>query len=189
MKEEISKVVFLSGLKEVKKSDLNKIKEWKEDEYRKIVSDLKLILEGQKINQKDLRLGFIGLAKQNSGLLNLNKELSQQLETVVKELNVIKKERKEKAIRKEARANRKRLPKRQPITPEIYRLLIQAAESPSYSSIRLRIAFCLFSVTGIQIYELLPLKVHQFQTLLESYWIGIDRSKQRPTNYKAFLTR
>ena len=33
-----------------------------------------LILEGQKINQ---RLGFIGLAKQNSELIALNKELSQ----------------------------------------------------------------------------------------------------------------
>jgi hypothetical protein len=83
MKEEISKVVSLSGLKEVKKSDFNKIKEWKENEYRKIRSDLQLLLEGQKINQKDLRLGFIGLAKQNSELLDLNKELTQQLETTI----------------------------------------------------------------------------------------------------------
>lgn len=88
MTEEISKVVFLSGLKEVKKNDFNKMKEWKEDEYRKICSDLELILEGQKINQKDLRLGFIGLAKQNSELLELNKELSQQLERVVEELTM-----------------------------------------------------------------------------------------------------
>ena len=106
-----------------------------------------------------------------------------------KELNVLKKEREEKAARKEARANRKRLPKRQPITPEIYRLLIQAAESPSYTSVRLRIAFCLLTVTGIRINELLPLKVGQLQTLLESHWIGIDRSKRGPANYKAFLTR
>lgn len=92
MKEEISKIVFLSRLKELKKSDFNKMKEWKEEEYRKIRSDLGLILEGQKINQKDLRLGFIGLAKQNSELLDLNKKLTQQLETVVKELSVLKKE-------------------------------------------------------------------------------------------------
>jgi hypothetical protein len=51
----------------------------KEEEYRKIRSDLGLILEGQKINQKDLRLGFIGLATQNSELRELNKKLSQQL--------------------------------------------------------------------------------------------------------------
>lgn len=119
----------------------------------------------------------------------MNKKLSQQLERVEKELNVLKKEREEKVARKEARANRKRLPNRQPITLEIYQLLIQAAESPSYTSVRLRIAFCLLTVTGIRINELLSLKVGQLQTLLESHWIGIDRSKLGPANHKAFLTR
>ena len=47
----------------MEKTDFNRIKEWKENEYKKIRSDLELILESQKINQKDLRLGFIGLAK------------------------------------------------------------------------------------------------------------------------------
>ena len=131
------------SLYELKKEDFNKLKKWKEEEYSKIRSDLGLILEGQKLNQKDRRLGFIGLATQNTELLELNKKLSQQLERVEKELNVLKKEREEKTARKEACANRKRLPRRQPITPEIYRLLIQAAESPSYTSVRLRIAFCL----------------------------------------------
>ena len=186
MKEEINPVISLS---ELKKEDFNKLKKWKQEEYSEIRFDLGLILEGQKINQKDLRLGFIGLATQNSELLALNKKLSQQLERVEKEFSVLKKEREEKAARKEARANRKRLPKRQPVTPEIYRLLIQAAESPSYTSVRLRIAFCLLTVTGIRINELLPLKVHQLQTLLEFYWIGIDRSKRGPANHKAFLTR
>ena len=186
MKEEVSKVVSLS---ELKKEDLNKLKKWKKEEYNKIRSDLRLILEGQKINQKDMRLGFIGLGIQNNELLESNKKLNQQLEKVVKELNVLKKERDEREARKEARANRKRLPKRQAITPEIYRLLIKAAESPSYTSVRSRIAFCLLTVTGIRINELLPLKVVQLQTLLESHWIGIDRSKRGPANHKAFLTR
>lgn len=186
MSEKISKVVSLSGLK---KNDFNKLKKWKEEEYIKIRSDLALLLEGQKINHKDLRLGFIGLATQNSELLDLNKKLKEQLERVEKEFSVLKKEREEKAARKEARANRKRLPKRQPVTPEIYRLLIQAAENPSYTSVRLRIAFCLLTVTGIRINELLPLKIGQIQTLLESHWIGIDRSKRGPANHKAFLTR
>jgi hypothetical protein len=44
------------------------------------------------MSHKDLRLGFIGLAKQNNELLDFNKELSQQLEIVVSELNVLKKE-------------------------------------------------------------------------------------------------
>lgn len=33
------------------------------------------------------------------------------------------------------------------------------------------------------------MKVYQLQTLLESYSIGIDRSKRGPTNHKAFLIR
>ena len=174
-------------LEQVKNNNSNKITEWKEDEYEKIHSDLNFLLEGQRINQKDLRLGFIGLAKQNNELIDLNKKQNQKLEIALEELNILKKERKEKAIRKEARANRKRLPKRQPMLPKIYRLLIQATESPSYTSVRLRIAFCLLTVTGIRINELLPLKVYQLQTLLEYHWIGIDRSKRGPANHKAFL--
>lgn len=126
MSEKISKVVSLSGLK---KNDLNKLKKWKGEEYNKIRCDLGLILEGQKMTQKDLRLGFIGLATQTSELLELNKKLNDQLETVVKELDELKKEREEKVSRKEARANRKRLPKRDPVTPEIYQALINATEA------------------------------------------------------------
>lgn len=121
--------------------------------------------------------------------MDLNKELNQQLDIVVSELNIIKKEREEKAAKKEARASRKRLPKRDPITPDIYRELIKAVESPAYSSVRLRIAFCLLTVTGIRINELLSLKVHQLETLLNCHWIAIDRSKRGPANHKAFLTR
>ena len=95
-----TKIISLS---ELKKEDFKKLKKWKEEEYSKIRSDLGLILEGQKINQKDLRLGFIGLATQNSELLELNKKLSQQLERVEKELNVLKKEREEKAPQNQSR--------------------------------------------------------------------------------------
>ena len=58
MKEEINPVISLS---ELKKEDFNKLKKWKEEEYSKIRSDLGLILEGQKLNQKGLRLDFIKL--------------------------------------------------------------------------------------------------------------------------------
>jgi len=71
--------------------------------------------------------------------------------------------------RKKARANRKHLPKRDPVTREIYDLLIQAPGSPAYTSVKLRIAFCLITVTGIRINELLPLKVVQLQTLFEEH--------------------
>ena len=109
--------------------NLNKLQKAKEEEYQKIRYDLELILEGQKINQKDLRLGFIGLAAQNSELLESNKKLNYQLERVVKELDELKKERDEKMNRKEARINRKRLPKRDPVSLEIYQTLIHATET------------------------------------------------------------
>jgi len=44
---------------------------------------------------------------------------------------------------------------------------MEAAGSPSYTSVRLRIAFCLLTLTGIRINKLLPLKVGQLQTLLD----------------------
>ena len=136
-----------------------------------------------------MQRGFIGLALRNQELVELNKELTQQLDIVVTELNQIKQERQEKEIRKQARANRKRLPKREPMTAEIYKKLLQAAEGPAYTDVRLRIAICLLTITGIRINELLPLKVYQLQTLVEEGWIAIDRSKPEPANHKAFLTK
>ena len=161
----------------------------KEEDYKEINFGIQLLLENQEMIEKDIRLGFIGLATQNHKLIKLNESLSRKLERVENELNMLKQEREEKASRKEARTNRKRLPKRDPVTREIYNLLIQAVVSPNYTSVRLRITFCLLAVTGIRINELLPLKVGQLQTLLEAHWIAIDRSKRGPANHKAFLTR
>ena len=155
---------------------------------KKIESQLDLVLKGQEVNQQELRLGFIGLAKQNNELLDLNRELNQQLEIVVSELNVIKNEREEKATRREKWSKRKRLPKRDPINSEIYNLLMKESEGPSYIATRTRIAICILTVTGIRIGELLPLKVGQLETLLKEGWISIDRLKRGPANHKAFLT-
>ena len=144
--------------------------------YKKIESQLDLLLKGQEVNQHELRLGFIGLAKQNSELLDLNKKLNQQLDGVLEELNIIKQEREEKVARRKKRANRKRLPKRDPINSEIYNLLIKESEGPTYIATRTRIAICLLTVTGIQIGELLSLKVGQLETLIKEGWISIDVS-------------
>ena len=161
-----------------------------------VESKLNILVKRQTNNSKqlqairnDLQRGFIGLALRNQELVELNKELTQQLGIVVAELNQIKKERQEKEIRKQARANRKRLPKRDPMTREIYNELIKAAEGPTYINLRTRIAFCILAVTGIRINELLPLKVKQLQTLVQESWIEIDRSKRGPSNHKAFLTK
>jgi integrase len=161
-----------------------------------VESKLNILVKRQTNNSKqlqairnDLQRGFIGLALRNQELVELNKELTQQLGIVVAELNQIKKERQEKEIRKQARASRKRLPKRDPMTAQIYTKLIQTAEGPAYTDVRLRIAICLLTITGIRINELLPLKVYQLQTLVEEGWIAIDRSKRGPANHKAFLTK
>lgn len=96
--------------------------------------------------------------------------------------------------RKEARANRKRLPKRDPITSEIYQALINATEVAvtrynGYTAARLRVALCLLAITGIRVNELLPLKVSQLKTLLAENWIKIDRSKRGPLSHKAYLSK
>jgi integrase len=161
-----------------------------------VESKLYTFVEAQTNNSKelkairdDLQKGFIGLAVRNEELLKLNNKLNQQLEILVDELNAVKEERQEKVARKEARANRKRLPKRDPMTREIYQELIKVAEGPTYTNLRTRIAICILAVTGIRINELLPLKVNQLETLFKENWIGIDRSKRGPSNHKAFLTK
>ena len=116
----------------------NKIQKIKKENNKlvskKLEDQLDLLLHGQKINREELRVGFRQLADQNrflslqnQQLLDLNQELKQQLETLVEELNRFKRERQEKAARKEARANRKRIPKRDPMTAEIYKELIKEA--------------------------------------------------------------
>ncbi len=169
---------------------LNKFeKENKQLTYKNIESQLDILVKGQEINREELQLGFIGLFQKNQELVELSEKLNQQLEIVVAELNQIKRERAEKEIHKQARANRKRLPKRDPMTAEIYKELIKEAEGPTYIHIRTRIALCILAVTGIRINELLPLKVNQLKTLVEENWIAIDRSKRGPSNHKAFLTK
>ena len=161
-----------------------------------VESKLDLLVKGQESNSNklegignDLRKGFIGLALRNEDLLKSNDQLKQQLDEVLKELSTIKQEREEKAARKEAWTNRKRLPKRDPMTREIYKELIKAAEGPTYINLRTRMALCILAVTGIRINELLPLKVSQLETLFKENWIAIDRSKRGPSSHKAFLTK
>jgi integrase len=164
--------------------------------YETLKDELSQILENQRISKKKqdqiletTQRGFIGIALRNEELLKSNDQLKQQLDEVLKELSTIKQEREEKAARKEAWTNRKRLPKRDPMTAEIYTELMRAAEGPTYIQLRTRIALCILAVTGIRINELLPLKVSQLETLFKENWIAIDRSKRGPSNHKAFLTK
>ena len=121
------------------KNQIQKINKENNQLFLKVDSKLELLVKGQKSNSNklkdignDLRKGFIGLALRNEELLKSNDQLKQQLDEVLNELNIIKQEREEKAARKEAWTNRKRLPKRDPMTAEIYTELMRAAEGPTY---------------------------------------------------------
>ena len=164
--------------------------------YEILKDELSQILENQRISKKKqdqiletTQRGFIGIALRNEELLKSNDQLKQQLDNVIKELNTIKQEREQKAARKKSWTNRKLLPKRDPMTAEIYTELMRATEGPTYIKLRTRIALCILTVTGIRINELLPLKVSQLETLFKENWIAIDRSKRGPSNHKAFLTK
>lgn len=177
----------------------NKLQKIKKNQFiteSEVESKLDILVEGQTNNSKelqairnDLQKGFIGLALRNEELLKSNDQRKQQLDVVLKELNLIKQEREEKEARKQARVSRKRLPKRDPMTAEIYKELIKAAERPTYINLKTRIALCILAITGVRINELLPLKVRQLKTLFEENWIAINRSKRGPSNHKAFLTK
>ena len=178
-----------------KKNQIQKITKENNQLFLEVESKLDLLVKGQESNSNkieaignDLRKGFIGLALRNEELLKSNDQLKQQLDEVLKELNGIKKEREEKAARRERWSKRKRLPKRDPINSEIYKLLMKESEGPGYIATRTRIALCLLTVTGVRIGELLALKVDQLKTLLEEGYISIDRLKKGPANHKAFLT-
>ena len=137
----------------------NQIEKIKKKNNQLLLSKLDLLVKGQELNSNkleiignDLRKGFIGLALRNEELLKSNHQLKEQLNDVLKELNAIKQEREEKATRRDKWANRKRLPKRDPINSEIYKLLIKESEGPTYTATRTRIAICLLTVTGIRIW-------------------------------------
>jgi hypothetical protein len=90
--------------------------------------------------------------------------LQSQLEGLIKELNFIKDQPKEK---QQVQID---LTKRQPISSDIYELLISAVKRKNYPAARLKVALCLLSLTGIKINELLNFKIYQIEQLIQSYW-------------------
>ena len=160
--------------------------------------------EGHAETQSMMKEGFVGLAIQNAELnaelKDQNKVLKEQLNQLQEQLEIVTEELQERKERersieekKEKRKNRRRLPKREPITTEIYDSLIQSSQNFKYSNLyqsaRLRLALALLLVTGIRISELLPLKMNQVESLFTNHWISIDRAKRGPANHKAFLTK
>ena len=173
----------------------------RDEKFRKLFS---LMAEGHAETQSMMKEGFVGLAIQNAELnaelKEQNKALEDQLNQLQDQLRIVTEELQERKERerlieekKEKRKNQKRLPKREPITIEIYDSLIQSSQKFKYSNLyqsaRLRLALALLLVTGIRISELLPLKMKQVESLFTNHWISIDRAKRGPANHKAFLTK
>ncbi len=173
----------------------------RDEKFRKLFS---LMAEGHAETQSMMKEGFVGLAIQNAELnaelKEQNKALEDQLNQLQDQLRIVREELEERKERerlieekKEKRKNQKRLPKREPITIEIYDSLIQSSQKFKYSNLyqsaRLRLALALLFVTGIRISELLPLKMNQVGSLFTNHWISIDRAKRGPANHKAFLTK
>ena len=178
------------------KNQIQKINKENNQVFLAVNSKLKLLVKGQESNSNklkdignDLRKGFIGLALRNKKLLKLNDQLKQQLDEVLNELNIIKQKLEEKAVRKEAWTNRKRLLKRDPMTAGIYTELMRVTKRPTFIDLRTRMALCILAMTKIRINELLPLKVSHLKTLFKENWIAINRSKHKPSNHKAFLIK
>ena len=108
----------------------------RDEKFQKLFS---LMAEGHVETQSMMKEGFVGLAIQNAELnaelKGQNKGLEDQLRIVREELE--KRKERERLIeeKKEKRKNQKRLPKREPITIEIYDSLIQSSQKFKYSNL------------------------------------------------------
>jgi integrase len=156
-----------------------------------------LMAEGHAKSQSIMKEGFVGLAIQNAELnaelKDQNKALTDQLNQLQEQFAIVRQELQERKEwerllqeKKEKWKTRRRLPKREPLTKEIYDSLIQSSQKWKYSNLyqsaRLRLALVLLLVTGIRISELLPLKMNQVGSLFTKDWISIDRAKRGPPN-------
>ena len=163
-----------------------------EKDYKEIYYT-RLGLEGWEKIKNNIRQDFVQLIIQNYELIKLNESLTNKLEIAENELNKLKPKLEKTVHRKERLATRKPLPKRDVMTGEIYKLLIQAIKGSTYTAVRLRIAFCLLTLTGLRINELLPLKVLQINALLTILEKNLKMefrsgSKKAPADGKTFLT-
>lgn len=157
-----------------------------------------LMAEGHAETQSIIKQGFVRLAILNAELKDQNKALEEQLNQLQEQLKIVTQELQERKERerllqekKEKRKNRRRLPKREPITTEIYNSLIKSSQkfkySNRYQSARLPLALALLLVTGIRISELLPLRMKQVESLFTNHLITIDRAKRGPANFFSFF--
>lgn len=163
---------------------------------KKIYKTSKDTFGKEKLNGCDNKLGLPSLSDhENEELIKENKELKKELNTVKEKYKkltaTLERQQKEKTSRDDVYGNQKCGPKYQPMTLMIYNRLIsdrRTTEFYRYNHIRLRVAFCILFITGINLSHLLTLKVYQLQTLLENHWISINNFEQDNSNSKASLS-
>ena len=179
---------------------LQKILTSKLENEEKISQTAVLLVNHQAQLQYIMQNGFVGLAIQNQQLFQQNQNMEKQIKNLQNELDktsqLLHQRLEQERLLEERRQrwkNRTRLPKREPITKEIYDFLISETKALNYSNSfrgsRLRLALALLTVTGIRISELLPVKMGQIRTLFQQGWIAINRKKRGPASHKAFLTK
>ena len=93
----------------------------------KITDILALIVEDQSETQSLIKRGFTGIALQNNNLFEQNKKLREEITILNEQLSVVANKLQEKLDQERLvneqrikRKNRKRLPKRDPITKKSY---------------------------------------------------------------------
>ena len=105
----------------------------KKSNEEKLVLIQALGLVEEKVTQSIIICGFSAVFTQNKEIIERNKDLKNQItclegqaSELLSELERLRAEEQTKEKRKEARANRKRLTKRDPITLSIYEELIKS---------------------------------------------------------------
>lgn len=139
---------------------------------RAIIESLKIILEAA-VSSMDLQ--------------EKNQELKRKLMYCEQECKILREANREINKTTPHLGNRDitRSPKRQPITSEIYKLIMTEYKNNNYCSIRLRILFFLLLISGCRIHELLPLKIKHLKKIFE---YKIKKYAEEQKIYNVFLT-
>ena len=107
-------------------------------------------------------------------------QIREQIKILSNELTLLKRKVENleaEDFKMEGKITKNYLPKRAPISRDIYKLLIKHSKGSTYNSRRTRVGICLLVVTGLPLIELLELRVSTVQTFLEEGSILIQNTR------------
>lgn len=157
-----------------------------------------LVVENKEheLTRSVIKVGFRHVFQQNQKLQEQNDRLyakllqtQQDFDEVSQEIMLLKKERQEKLAKKEKRKNQTKKTPSQPMTSDIFKIIMGTLPANSYAQARLRVAMILLIIIGVRISELLTVQLKDIHTLTAEGWIAISRKKRGPANHKAFLSK